>query len=520
VIPGKQYTPEDVVRIAWRRKWWAILPTVIIGAAVAAWSHTLPNLYHSETLILVVPQRVPESYVRSTVTTRIEDRLQSITQQILSRTRLERIIQDFNLYPDARRTQIMEDIVEQMRKNDIEIQVVKGDAFKVGFTSDDARTAMRVTERLASLFIEENLRDREVLAEGTNQFLEAQLEDARRRLIENEKRLEEYRRQHAGELPTQLEANMQGQHNIEMQLQALTESLNRDRDRRLVVERLIADANTSDTVIVPPRPVTSNADGVPTGGSAADQLAAAQEMLRAMEVRLKPEHPDVVRMTKMVAELQKKADAEALARPVSAGAVPLTPAEIVKRNRVAEMKAENEKLDHQIAQKLEDEKRLRALLGDYQKRIEAAPARQSELTELTRDYDTFQKSYQSLLAKKEDSNISANLERRQIGEQFKILDPARMPERPSSPNRPKLQGLGVAGGATLGLALAVLIEYLDKRLKSEADVKAALNLMVLATIPVLEDSSKPRRWKLAAAWAAAFLVATLGAAMVAWRLWK
>ena len=232
-----------------------------MAVSVAAWARTLPNLYHSETLILVVPQRVPESYVRSTVTTRIEDRLQSITQQILSRTRLERIIQDFNLYADERRTAIMEDIVERMRK-EIEVQVVKGDAFRVGFTSDEARTAMRVTERLASLFIEENLRDREVLAEGTNQFLEAQLEDARRRLIENEKRLEDYRRQHSGELPTQLEANMQGQHNIEMQLQALLESVNRDRDRRLALERLLADANTPDPVAPPPRPGTMSADGV------------------------------------------------------------------------------------------------------------------------------------------------------------------------------------------------------------------------------------------------------------------
>ena len=130
------------------------------------------------------------------------------------------------------------------------------------------------------------------------------------------------------------------------------------------------------------------------------------------------------------------------------------------------------------------------MLGEYQKRIEAAPKRVSELTELTRDYETFQKSYQSLLAKKEDSNVSANLERRQIGEQFKILDPARMPERPASPNRPMLQALGVAAGIGLGLALAALIEYLDKRLKSEADVKAALNLMVLATVPILEGAAK------------------------------
>lgn len=519
MIPGKKYSPEDVVRIAWRRKWWAILPAVVIAASAAAWVRTLPNLYHSETLILVVPQRVPESYVRSTITTRIEDRLQSITQQILSRTRLERIIQDFNLYAVERRTAIMEDIVERMRKV-IEVQVVKGDAFHVGFTSDDARTAMRVTERLASLFIEENLRDREVLAEGTNQFLEAQLEDARRRLIENEKRLEDYRRQHSGELPTQLEANIQGQHNIEMQLQALLESVNRDRDRRLTLERLIADAGTVDAVSPPPHTVALTPDGVPIGATAADQLLAAQDTLRAVALRMTPEHPDMLRLKRLVAELQKKADAEALARPVSAGAPALTVAELTRRNRLAEITAEFDKVDRQITQKLGDEKRLRAMLGEYQKRIEAAPARQSELTELTRDYETFQASYKSLLGKKEDSNVSANLERRQIGEQFKILDPARMPERPASPNRPMLQAVGVAAGLAVGLALAVLVEYLDKRLKSEADVKAALNLIVLATIPVLEGPVQPRRWKLVAISVMAFLVATAGAATVVWRLLK
>ncbi len=131
----------------------------------------MPNRYRSETLILVVPQRVPESYVKSTVTARIEDRLQSISQQILSRTRLERIIQDFNLYATERRAGVMEDIVEQMRR-DIDVQIVKGDAFRVSYTGDDPRTVMQVTERLASLFIEENLRDRAVLAEDSYQFLD------------------------------------------------------------------------------------------------------------------------------------------------------------------------------------------------------------------------------------------------------------------------------------------------------------------------------------------------------------
>ena len=524
MIPGKQYTPEDLALIVWRRKWWAILPAIAITAGVYAWVRTLPNLYRSDTLILVVPQRVPENYVKSTVTTRIEDRLQAITQQILSRTRLERIIQDFNLYAEARKNAIMEDVVDRMRGN-IQVQVVKGDAFRVSFTSDEARTAMRVTERVASLFIEENLRDREVLAEGTNQFLEAQLEDARRRLIETERKVEEYKRQYSGELPEQREANMQGLHNIEMQLQALTEALNRDRDHRLVVERLIADAETpSDAlpVAAPLPPPPTGPDGVAVGATVAQQLEQAQATLQGMQTRMTPQHPDIVRMKRVIVELQKKADAEALARPVSSAAPGMSAAEVLKKNRLAEMKAEIEKIDKQIAGKIENEQRLRGAMAEYQKRIEAAPGRGSELTELTRDYTMLQSSYQTLLAKKEDSKVAANLERRQIGEQFKILDPARLPERPTSPNRPQLQTMGLMAGLGFGLALMGLIEYLDKTLKSEGDVLAALNLLVLATVPILPEvgGRAARRRKLMAASATVLLAAVAGAAAVAWRVWK
>jgi capsular polysaccharide biosynthesis protein len=161
-------------------------------------------------------------------------------------------------------------------------------------------------------------------------------------------------------------------------------------------------------------------------------------------------------------------------------------------------------------------------MGNYQKRIEAAPARDAELTELTRDYRTLQTMYTSLLAKKEDSKVAANLERRQIGEQFKILDPARLPERPSSPNRRQLQlvGLGLAIG--LGIALAALIEYLDKTLKSEVDVRAALNLVVLAGIPILPEVGRrgERRWKVVAISAAVLLVAAAGTAAVVWKVWR
>jgi len=514
VIPGKQYTPEVIFELAWRRKWLIVLPTIAIALSVGAWTRQLQDRYRSDTLILVVPQRVPESVVRPTVTTRIEDRLQSITQQILSRTRLERIIQDLNLYAEARKTVIMEDVIERMR-GDIDVQVVKGDAFRVSFDSDDPRTAMRVTERLASLFIDESLRDREVLAEGTNQFLEAQVEDARRQLVDNEKKVEDYRRRHDGQLPAQLEANMQGLHNTEMQLQSLVESLGRDRDRQLALERAISDSTIADTIAIPaPAPVSA-----PAGkDSAAEQLRAAQAQLAELELRDKPEHPDVARMKRHVAELQQRADEEAAARPVSTELAPNV-AVSVRRGRVAEMKTALTGLEKQIASKTSEEKRLREVIGGYQSRIEATPSRESELTELTRDYATLQATYRSLLAKKQDSQLSANLERRQIGEQFRILDPARLPARPYSPNRPRYYTLGILGGIAIGLLLAALMEYLDRSMRSEEDIRAALNLSVLAAIPLIEGRSIKRRSRAVAVSLSAAAAAIIAvAAVVAWRL--
>jgi polysaccharide chain length determinant protein (PEP-CTERM system associated) len=486
MLPGKTFTATDALQVIGRRIWILLLPLAVISAATAIIARLLPDKYKSETLILVVPQQVPESYVRSTITTRIEDRLQSIAQQILSRTRLERIIQDFSLYENERRAGIMEDVVDGMRK-DINIQVVKGDAFRVTYSGTEPRTVMRVTERLASLFIEENLHDREVLADGTNQFLEAQLEDARRRLIEQERKLEVYRRLHSGELPSQLESNMQAIQNAQLQIQASVESVNRDRDRQLLLQRQIADleqqAPTDSSTIQ-----LASLDGDIPGATPAQQLGAARAGLAALQRRYKPEHPDVMRMQRVIGELEAKFGADA-ADPEKQ----ITPAEAARRGRLQDLHADLDQVNRQIALKESDEQRLRGVIAAYQKRVDTVPTRESELTELTRDYDTLREMYGSLLAKKEESGIAANLERRQIGEQFKLLDPARLPEKPYSPNRIAISLLGVAGGLAVGLLLLASMEYGDASFRTDDEISSVLSLPVLATVPFMQSQDEQRR---------------------------
>jgi polysaccharide chain length determinant protein (PEP-CTERM system associated) len=517
MIPGKTYSAEDYLRIAWRRKWIILVPFIVISVGTFAVVKRLPNRYRSTTTILVIPQRVPDSYVRSTVTATIDDRLRSISEQILSRSRLERIIESHNLYPEMRQKYSLEDIVERMR-GDIKVDPMKGGtAFVIAYSSNDAMVARWVTQTLATMFIEENVRDRVVLADGTSQFLESQLEDARERLIVHEKKLEEYREKYAGELPSQLDTNIQIARNTELRVQALGESINRDRDRKLLQERLLADLQGAEANASVPA-----VSKVPSEPDAADELDAAQTALTELKLRLKPEHPDLIRAQRAVVLLQQKVDSAKGRRQPADAARParLTPAEVAQANKQREIQLEIQNLDRQIAQKETEQQRLNADIVMYQRRIAAVPTHESQMTELMRDYETLQKSYTSLLARKEDSKTAADLERRQIGEQFKVLDPAREPEKPISPKRTQLYAMGTMLGLVLGLGVVGLLEYRDTSLKTEDDVVQTLMLPVLALIPTMKPArveQAPRRRRAVMISGAATIVFLCLSAFAAWK---
>src|SRR3954471_4657028 len=342
MLPGRNYTPEEIIRILWFRKWILLAGMMTTAAIAFAVSMRIPNQYRSDTLILVIPQRVPESYVHSTVTMRIEDRLRSIQQEILSRSRLEKIIGEVKLYPELQQKKPMESIVEYMRTN-VVVETVRDDAFKVSFSDTTPRTAMIVTDRLASMFIDETSRDVSVTADSTNQFLESQLEDARQRLLSHERKLEEFRNRNAGELPSQLQTNLQVIQSTNGQIQALSESVNRDRDRRLVLERSIADVQAGTATDMLATPAAESAGP----GRTIDQLEKARAELRGLELRFKPEHPDVIAKKKAVVALEQKVEQESLlpGRPRRAGAKPAAPAELIRQARPRQYQVEMDKLD-------------------------------------------------------------------------------------------------------------------------------------------------------------------------------
>ncbi|MGQ0734873.1 MAG: GumC family protein [Acidobacteriota bacterium] len=522
MLPGKKYTPEDYFWIVWTRKWFILIPAVLAATATFTWTYFLPNRYRAETTVLVIPQRVPQSYVQSTVTADVSERLTAISQQILSRTRLERIIEEFNLYPIERQAMPLEDVVQTMRQRDVKINIAQprrrnedSSSFVVSFESSQPRTAMQVAERLASMFVQENLQVREVFAESTQQFLQTELADARRRLIEHEKKLEDFRRTNAGRLPSQAQANLQMMQTAQLQLQANADGVARDRERLQTLETGIAAAEAA-AANTPPVLVK---DGQAPPGTAVLQLDSARAVLRNLELRLKPEHPDVGRAKRLVAELEQKAEVEALAAavsPMAQGVDGQSPA----ANRVTAMKLEMEEVRGRLEARRLEEIRLRDALASYTARLEAAPALESAVTELMRDYSTLQEQYTTLLRKGEESKIAVNLERRQIGEQFRVIDNARVPERHISPDRKRLNFFGLMGGLAFGVMLVGLLEYRDTTLNTDDDVVSSLAMPVLAVVPLMvtrrERQRRRRHRQLALSASLASLL--LAAAALAWRL--
>jgi polysaccharide chain length determinant protein (PEP-CTERM system associated) len=475
------------------------------------YSRSQPSLYRSDAVVQVVPQRIPDTYVQSTVTARVEDRLSSIAQQVLSRTQLERVILEFDLYPEHRLARPMEEVFELMAARVRVTPMERSprtprdpavDAFRISFDYDDPRVTREVVAKLAGFFIAQNVKERGSQADQTSAFLEAQLADARSRLEAQEKRLKVFRELNSGSLPTQTQTNMQAIQNTQMALQAMVESLARDRDRKLMLERLFGDASADPPAAAAPAPSSpaasagGNPSGLPADASPLQRLEAARTALAQMESRLSRKHPDVIRARRQVEELERQVAADERTERLSPLEVtdgPASAEEIRRRDRLREMRAEIESLDRQIAFKEGEERRLRGEIATYQARLEAVPGIESEWIALTRDYDTLQETYRELLSKSENSKMAASLEQRQIGEQFRILDPPRVPEKPFSPNRPRINLLGTLAGLGLGLLLVGLREYSDSTMRSETDLRRAIQLPVLVLLPFVTTGTDRRR---------------------------
>jgi polysaccharide chain length determinant protein (PEP-CTERM system associated) len=537
MLPGKAPSISDIIGMVRRRLLLLIIPPFVTLFIALVYSASLPNIYQSSVLMAIVPQRVPGDFVQTTVTLKAEERLDAITTQIKSRTNLEQVILEFNLYPEQRRRGAMEDVVLAMRDNiDVALEAPRRGprgfepphAFNVHFTYPDPIVATKVADRLASMFTDQNTRDRSAIAEQTKRFLDDQLAEARTQLEAQEARVEAFRVRYGKSLPTQTQSNMQAIQGANMQIQATVDAIARDRDRKTMLERLYAEAQ-QEPVLVAPTPTTPQSPAqIVTTGSARERLAANRQALAQLQLRLKPDHPDIVRANRMIAELEAKA-AEEEAAAVAAGgeaAPPVTTTnalELQRRERLRNQRAEIESLDRLTAFKEAEERRLRALVADYQQRLELVPGVESEWAAVSRDYDTQLAQYKDLLAKSDAAKVAVDLEARNIGEQFRPIDRAKVPERPISPVRMTISGAGFGAGLALGFLIAALLELRDRSYRNESDVLDVLRLPVLATTPLVlaaEERTRRLRLRLIFSGVGAGVAAAAGYAFFAMNLWS
>jgi polysaccharide chain length determinant protein (PEP-CTERM system associated) len=483
-----------------RRKWILIL-SIILGTAIAAFiAYNAPAYYRSTTFILVEQQKIPEAYVTPTDTTPFEQRLSTIQQQVMSRTNLENIIKDFNLYgkggnenkllqkvQSAMGIKIvskptMESIVEKMRE-DIEIEVLGatrgsgGDAFRISYTGSAPDITMRVTNTLASLFIEENLKIKEQYAEGTSEFLAKELEKAKDDLEAQEVSIRKFKEKRMGALPEQLDANLRTLDRLQLELQSVTESFRNSQDRKTMLEEQI---NLIATGAAPAQVA-----------SPLEELTRLKSELAALLSVYTDSYPDVIIARNRVKEFEEQmsgSEQDGAAEDVGPSAVA---AQIQNR----EVYANLSEVKSQISMLKARETRIRRQIMMHEKRVEDTPANEQRLTDLTRDYEITFRNYQSLLEKKLNAKLAQNLEKRQKGARFRVVDPANLPEKPFKPNRPMIILFGVMGGGGVGAGLILLLEFLNPAFRKPEDFIGVLDQPVLVSIPIFTVGRRNRSVK-------------------------
>jgi polysaccharide chain length determinant protein (PEP-CTERM system associated) len=519
-------TLGNLVSIVARRRWWILLPFCCITVGAIAVLSQLPNRYVSTATLLVVQQQVPQRYVVPNSTTDVTSALQAMKQEVLSRTQLLKMINDFGLYPKQRKHFAPEELVSLMLGN-IDIVAINEnpqqsnkdfDAFRISFTTENALLAQQVTNTLTSLFTNEYLRAQENQSTNTTNFLHGQVEEKGKLLEAQEEKLRDFKLQHVGELPEQQAGNLGILTGLQGQLRDAMSSLNRAQQQRTLFQAQL-DATPRrrmalENGVLTPVPGNPNATQILTPLEVAQNDLARLEAARsALESKgAKAQHPDVLTNQREIAQAEERVKRLRAAAPPPEKARPSGPAaaaspspEVADEPAVALIKASLEANRQEIESLTNDAARLKASIAQYENRLNQTPVREQQQASILRDTEALRLEHAELQKKEQESQLATNLEKQQGGQQFRLIDEASLPSLPSSPNRRKMSGMGAAGGLLLGLALALLMEMRDTSFHTEKDLDKHLDLPFVLGIPLLPTrvEERQRKWRNLSQWAAA-----------------
>jgi polysaccharide chain length determinant protein (PEP-CTERM system associated) len=482
MVRSGEFGAEDVKRVL-RKHWW-IMPTLVLiggglGLAIAAW---LPKQYTSQTLVLVAKPTVPTEYVRPVVTEDLNRRLASMQEQILSRTRLEPVIEQFGLYHEDRNKVHIEDLIDRLRQA-IEISPLAPMAgtedrsmpgFSVKVTFDNPQSAQQICTSVTSMFMEQNASALEEQAVRTTSFLSQQLEEAKANLDQQDAKLAQFKRQYMGSLPEQEQSNLGVLMSLNSQLEANSQTLSRAQQDRAFAASLLdqQEANWKASQQTGQNPETLD-----------NQLRLLQEQLASLEALYTPKHPDVLKKRNQIEELKKRM-AQAPVPEAPHPSVETRPA--AEPSQIQQLRVSLHQQDLNISDLTKRQTQIQEQIRIFQERVQASPIVEQQLKELMRNYQSAADFYNELLKKRQNSAMATSLAHQQEGEQFRVLDPPSLPASPSFPKKVNFVGGGSGAGLALSLAILYLLMAMDKTLHTEKDVELWLKVPVLVGIPVLE----------------------------------
>lgn len=492
-------------RVLVMHRWYLLVATFSAMLLFTALIRQLPNEYEATTAILVDPQKVPEKYVTAAVSSDPGERLNTITQQVLSRTRLQEIITRLKLYPELTGKMSEEEIVEQMRDH-VKIQVRQGSGpqlstFTITFRGRDRNLVADVANELANSFIQWNVDSREQQVQGTQEFMSSELEGARKNLEEQENKLRVFKMSHLGETPDQTQTNLQSMAVLRGALQANIDTMNRLEQERLLLTRLPSAATPSGTPDV----------SLSTRGRLQLEKRQVESELQHLRAQYSEKYPDLVKARRHLEDVEQQLSS-------------LPPDDVpTSDNPSTEHSATSvrlELLDKEMKRLKGDQSRIQQQIQNYQAKVDATPLREQQLVELNRNYDVSKQHYQTLLDKSFNIDMAASLEQKQKAERFTVLDPARAPEKPVSPKRKALLAMAMLISMVLPSLCVIGKELLKAAVSTELEIKALLptGVRIVGLIPHIQGSREGSRMPIMGM--VASLASLLLCGMCVWLVWQ
>lgn len=484
------YSLRDYQKLIWSRKWLIVFVTLTVGCMVAFGAYRTPSLYEAKTTIMVDPGKVPDSYVKSTATIDANERLSLLQEQILSTTRLSQVIDELHLYEGLKQTSSRPEIVTRMRKDVIvtaaALVAPSKDlrAFEISYTSQNPALAARVADRLASLFIEQNMKVREQQVLGTVDFFDHELEAAKQDLDQKGQKLARLKAQYFAELPESQAWHAQALTSLQIEMRSEMDAISAAQQQKVYLESMLADT-----------PSVSNLDsGAGASAELDEQLERLQQEMDQLRARYGPSYPDVVAKAADIEKLQKQLKEQGSA---AASAKPSSNSNRKHHNPVIE--SQIAQIDNEIQERRAHEAKLKDQLAYHEAVLEKAPGAEQELTTATNDYDYAADHFKRLEDHKFSADMSSDVETRQKGERFIVLEPAQTPTHPTSPNRPLLDAVGLVGGFVLALVMVFGLEVADRTIKTQRELTERFKAPILGEIPWRATKRSHRRgWAMGA----------------------